>query len=386
MENNLSQSLNFSLPRKTLKKDSVKTVILASMVGTMIEFYDFYAYGTASAAYFPRVFFPEVTPTIALLLSLLTFGVAFIARPLGSFVFGHYGDKMGRKKTLVISLLLMGCSTVLIGLLPGYNTLGLTAVILLCLCRFVQGIGLGGEWSGAALVATENAPANKRALYGAFPELGAPLGFFLSNGLFVVLEFTLSPSQMESFGWRIPFLASAVLVVVGFWVRQKMQETPLFRMAKQRSATTKSPLVEVFKSNWLEIVQGTFIVAVTYTLFYTLATWSLSYATTTLGFSKQAYLMMLMGTVVIFALLILFASRISDAFGRKRVLLFSAVTLVIFGLLFPYLLTGHHNVWGSADFLRGWLCINGDCLWSTWRSLARTIPDESPILWFGNCL
>lgn len=351
MENNLSQSLNFSLPRKTLKNDSVKTVILASMVGTMIEFYDFYAYGTASAAYFPRVFFPEVTPTIALLLSLLTFGVAFIARPLGSFVFGHYGDKMGRKKTLVISLLLMGCSTVLIGLLPGYNTLGLTAVILLCLCRFVQGIGLGGEWSGAALVATENAPANKRALYGAFPELGAPLGFFLSNGLFVVLEFTLSPSQMESFGWRIPFLASAVLVVVGFWVRQKMQETPLFRMAKQRSATTKSPLVEVFKSNWLEIVQGTFIVAVTYTLFYTLATWSLSYATTTLGFSKQAYLMMLMGTVVIFALLILFASRISDAFGRKRVLLFSAVTLVIFGLLFPYLLTGHHNVWGALTFL-----------------------------------
>ena len=222
MENNFSQPLDFSLPRKTIKKDSVKTVILASMVGTMIEFYDFYAYGTASAAYFPKVFFPEVTPTIALLLSLLTFGVAFIARPLGSFVFGHYGDKMGRKKTLVISLLLMGCSTVLIGVLPGYNTLGLTAIVLLCLFRFVQGIGLGGEWSGAALVATENAPANKRALYGAFPELGAPLGFFLSNGLFVVLELTSSPSQMESFGWRIPFLSSSVLVVVGFWVRKKM--------------------------------------------------------------------------------------------------------------------------------------------------------------------
>ena len=173
-------------------------------------------------SYFPKVFFPEVTPTIALLLSLLTFGVAFIARPLGSFVFGHYGDKMGRKKTLVISLLLMGCSTVLIGVLPGYNTLGLTAVVLLCLFRFVQGICLGGEWSGAALVATENAPANKRALYGAFPELGAPLGFFLSNGLFVVLELTSSPSQMESFGWRIPFLSSSVLVVVGFWVRKKM--------------------------------------------------------------------------------------------------------------------------------------------------------------------
>lgn len=259
-----------------LKRDPVRTVVFASMIGTAIEFFDFYAYGTAAVAYFPKVFFPEVTTTIATLLSLLTFGVAFVARPLGSFVFGHFGDKIGRKRTLVVSLLLMGCSTVLIGLLPSYSTLGLMAVILLCLCRFVQGIGLGGEWSGAALVATENAPKKKRALYGAFPELGAPLGFFLSNGLFFVLESFLSPAQMISFGWRVPFLASAILVLVGFWVREQMQETPLFRLAQEKNEVTKSPLKTVFKTSWRQIIQGTFIVSVTYTLFYTLATWSLT--------------------------------------------------------------------------------------------------------------
>ena len=217
----------------------MKTVIAASMVGTAIEFFDFYAYGTAAAAYFPKIFFPAMTPLIATMLSLLTFGVAFVARPVGSFVFGHFGDKMGRKKTLVVSLLLMGLSTVLIGFLPGYRTLGVSAVLLLCLLRFVQGVGLGGEWSGAVLVATENAPKEKRALYGSFPELGAPIGFFLCNGLFFSLESFLSPAQMMSFGWRIPFWASAVLVVVGLYVRHKLQETPLFRLAQEKAATPK---------------------------------------------------------------------------------------------------------------------------------------------------
>lgn len=321
-------------------RDSVKTVILASMIGTAIEFFDFYAYGTAAATYFPKVFFPEVTTTIATLLSLLTFGVAFVARPLGSFVFGHFGDKVGRKKTLVVSLLLMGGSTVLIGLLPSYSTLGLLAIILLCICRFVQGIGLGGEWSGAALVATENAPEDKRALYGAFPELGAPLGFFLSNGLFFLLESFLTPNQMLAFGWRVPFLASAVLVVVGFWVRTKMQETPLFRQAQAKQLTSKSPLTLVFKTSWRQIIQGTLIVAVTYTLFYTLATWSLTYAITNLGFSNREYLFLLMGAIIVFAILIVYASKLADIFGRRRVLLASSSALIVFSLLFPYLLQG----------------------------------------------
>ncbi|WP_311407729.1 MFS transporter [Liquorilactobacillus uvarum] len=336
---------------KGFKRDSVRTVMFASMIGTAIEFFDFYAYGTAAAAYFPKVFFPEVTPAIATILSLLTFGVAFIARPLGSFVFGHFGDKIGRKRTLVFSLLLMGISTVLIGVLPGYATLGLTSVILLCACRFVQGIGLGGEWSGAALVATENAPANKRALYGSFPELGAPLGFFLSNGLFFLLESFLTPAQMLSFGWRVPFLASSILVFVGFWVRERMQETPLFRLAQEKKEVTKSPLKVVFKTSWRQIIQGTFIVSVTYTLFYTLATWSLTYATTKLGFTNQEYLFMLMGSIIVFAILIVLSSSLADKWGRRRTLMTSSTALIVFAFLFPYLLQGQRNFVNVALFL-----------------------------------
>lgn len=350
MENVTSASLHTTHTAK-LKRDSVKTVILASMVGTAVEFYDFYAYGTAAAAYFPKVFFSTMTPAIAVLLSLLTFGVSFVARPLGSFVFGHFGDKIGRKKTLLVSLVLMGFSTVLIGLLPGYATLGFSAVLLLCLCRFVQGIGLGGEWSGAVLVATENAPKSKRALYGSFPELGAPLGFFLCNGLFFVLESFLTPAQMLSFGWRIPFLASFVMVAIGLWVREKMQETPLFRMAQAKQQVTKSPLKEVFKTSWRQILKGTFIVSVTYTLFYTLSTWSLAYATTALGFSSREYLLLLMTAIVVFAVMILASSYLADFWGRKRMLMSISAALVVFSFVFPYLLTGQHNTLGALTFL-----------------------------------
>ena len=311
-----------------VKRDPVKTVILASMMGTAIEFFDFYAYGTASAAYFPKIFFPQMTPLLATLLSLLTFGVAFVARPVGSFLFGHYGDRLGRKKTLVVSLLVMGVATVAIGFIPSYQVIGVWGALLLCLCRFVQGIGLGGEWSGAVLVATENAPANKRALYGAFPEVGAPIGFFLCNGLFFALERVLTPTQMMTFGWRIPFWASAVLVVIGLYVRRRLQETPLFKLAQKRDNTTASPLREVFKSNWREILKGTFIMGATYALFFTLTTWSLSYATTALGFTSSGFLLLLMGAIVEFAVLIMLTSVLADRVGRKKVLLTASVALV----------------------------------------------------------
>lgn len=331
--------------------DSVGTVIAASMVGTAIEFYDFYAYGTASANYFPKIFFSDKTnPTVALLVSLLTFAIAFIARPLGSLIFGHYGDKMGRKTTLVVSLMTMGLSTFLIGCLPTYSQWGLLAVVVLCLCRFIQGIGLGGEWSGAALVATENAPANKRALYGSFPELGAPIGFFLSNGTYFVLESFCTPAQMLSWGWRVPFLLSIVLVVVGLVVRVHMEETPIFRLAQEQKKTVKSPLKEVFRTSWRQVLQATFIVAVTYTLFYTLATWSLAWGTKTkreggggLGFTNREYLLMLMAGICVFALFIVLSCVYADKLGRRRVLMFSAVALVVFSFVFPYLLMGHRN-------------------------------------------
>lgn len=336
---------------KTIERDPVKTVIFASMIGTAIEFFDFYAYGTAAATYFPQVFFPSLTPTIAMILSLLTFGVAFIARPMGSLIFGHFGDKIGRKLTLVMSLILMGGSTVMIGFLPGYSSIGIWSILLLCLCRFIQGIGLGGEWSGAVLVATENAPANKRALFGAFPELGAPIGFFICNGLFYILESILTPTQMATFGWRIPFWASAVLVIIGLWVRRKIQETPLFRMAQEQQTTTKSPLKAVFKTSWKQIIQAAFICSVFYTLFFTLSTWSLSFATTQLGFSNKEFLLILMGTIIIFGIMIVISSYFADIWGRKNIMIWSSAALVIFALVFPYFLQGQHNLGGVLAFL-----------------------------------
>lgn len=322
----------------TITRSSVKKVIAASMIGTAIEFYDFYAYGTAAANYFPQLFFPETAPALATIASLLTFAVAFLARPLGSLIFGHFGDRMGRKTTLVVSLVTMGTSTVVIGVLPGYATLGVWAVVLLCLCRFFQGIGLGGEWSGAALVATENAPDNKRALYGSFPELGAPIGFFLSNGTFFVLEAFCTPDQMLAWGWRVPFLLSALLVIVGLAVRVTMEETPVFRLAAAQNRIVKAPLKEVFAHNWVQVLQATFLVAVTYTLFYTLATWSLSYGTTHLGFTSQEYLAMLMVSIVVFAVFIVVSCVYADKLGRRRVIIFSSVALVVFSALFPLLL------------------------------------------------
>lgn len=334
-----------------LERDPVKTVILASMMGTAIEFFDFYAYGTASAAYFPKVFFPQMTPLLATLLSLLTFGVAFVARPVGSFVFGHFGDRLGRKKTLVVSLLVMGVATVAIGFIPGYQSIGVGGALLLCLCRFVQGIGLGGEWSGAVLVATENAPADKRALYGAFPEVGAPIGFFICNGLFYVLEKMLTPAQMMSFGWRVPFWTSSVLVVIGLYVRHRLQETPLFKLAQERDNTTRSPLKVVFKENWREILKGTFLMGATYAMFFTLTTWSLSFATTALGFSHSEFLLLLMAAIVEFAVLIMTTSVLADKVGRKKVLMTASVALVVFSLVFPYFLEGQHNMVGMLLFL-----------------------------------
>ena len=348
---------------KSMARDSVKTVIAASMVGTAIEFYDFYAYGTAAANYFPKVFFGDTAnPTVALLASLLTFAIAFIARPLGSLVFGHFGDRMGRKTTLVVSLLTMGVATFLIGCLPTYNQWGIAAVAVLCLCRFVQGIGLGGEWSGAALVATENAPESKRALYGSFPELGAPIGFFLSNGTYFLLETFNDDNAMLAWGWRVPFLLSAILVIVGLVVRVQMEETPIFRLAQEQKKVVKSPLTEVFKKSWKQVLQATFLVAVTYTLFYTLATWSLAWGTKSteqgggsLGFANQEYLLMLMIAVCVFAAFIVISCVNADKFGRKRVIIISSCCLVAFALLFPYLLdpavVGQRNFAANLLFL-----------------------------------
>lgn len=215
-----------------------------------IEFYDSYCYSIAAASYFGLVFFTDVAksnPFLATLLSFVTFAVSFLARPFGSLLFGHFGDRLGRKQTLVMALMMMGTATFVVGVLPGYSMLGPLSVVLLCICRACQGLGLAGEWSGAALVATENAPANKRALWGSFPNLGAPLGFFFAYGVNLALESNLTNDQMVAWGWRIPFLLSAVLVVVGFVVRNRMSETPVFQKAVKEDRVVKTPLKELRK-------------------------------------------------------------------------------------------------------------------------------------------
>lgn len=338
-----------------VKKDSVPEIIAASMVGTAIEFYDNYCYSIAAASYFGMIFFTDVAkqnPFLATLFSFVTFAVSFLARPFGSLLFGHFGDKLGRKKTLVVALMTMGISTFVVGLLPGFDVLGPLSVVLLCLCRACQGLGLAGEWSGAALVATENAPANKRALYGSFPNLGAPIGFFCAYGVNLLLETHLDQATMVAWGWRIPFLLSAILVVVGLVVRERMSETPVFQKAVKEDRVVKAPLKELTKY-WKQVVLGTCAMGVTYTLFYVLGTWSLSYGVKTLGFTQPEYLGMQMVSIFFFAGFIVVGCLQADKRGRKSVLLFTTAVTLVFSFFSPALLgtAGNTSVAGVMVFL-----------------------------------
>ena len=259
--------------------NSRNKVLVASLIGTAIEFFDFYIYATAAVIVFPHIFFPQGDPTAATLQSLATFAIAFVARPIGSAVFGHFGDRVGRKATLVASLLTMGISTVVIGLLPGYATIGIFAPLLLALARFGQGLGLGGEWGGAALLATENAPPRKRALYGSFPQLGAPIGFFFANGTFLLLSWLLTDEQFMSWGWRVPFIFSAVLVIIGLYVRVSLHESPVFEKVAKAKKQVKIPLGTLLTKHVRVTVLGTFIMLATYTLFYIMTVYSMTFST-----------------------------------------------------------------------------------------------------------
>ncbi|WP_407671987.1 MFS transporter [Oerskovia douganii] len=328
-------------------------VIFASLIGTSIEFYDFYVYATAAVLVFPAVFFSALDGgTSQLLASFAVFGVAFVARPLGSIVFGHYGDRVGRKGTLVASLLTMGVATFLISLLPPSSTPGwsVLAPALLVLMRFCQGLGLGGEWSGAALLATENAPAGKRAVWGTFPQLGAPIGFILANTTFLVLAETLTDAQFAAWGWRVPFLASALLVVVGLWVRLRLVETPAFQKVVETGSVAKLPVAQVFRSSWRQIVLGTFIMLATYVLFYLMTTFTLTFGTASsdpaaegapgLGYERTDFLVMLIVGVVFFGIFTLVSGPLAERFGRRKHLVWTTVAIIAFGALFVPLFAG----------------------------------------------
>ena len=358
------------------KKDSTAEVIAASMVGTAIEFYDNYCYSIAAASYFGLIFFTDVAksdPVLATLLAFVTFAVSFLARPFGSLLFGHFGDKLGRKKTLVTALMMMGIATFVVGLLPGFDVLGPMAVVLLCICRACQGLGLAGEWSGAALVATENAPKNKRALYGSFPNLGAPIGFFCAYGVNLLLDSTIPADQMVAWGWRIPFLLSAFLVIVGLVVRLRMSETPVFRKAVKEERTVKAPLTTLLRKHWSHVLLGTCAMGITYTLFYVLGTWSLSYGVSTLGFSQQQYLGMQMVAVLFFAAFIVVGCVNADRFGRKPVLMASTAATLIFGLLSPMLLTSQ-----SVPNVMVFLCVGFVCMGMIFGPCGSYLPELFP--------
>ena len=325
-------------------------VLFASLIGTTIEFFDFYIYATAAVLVFPRLFFPAADPTSATLQSFATFALAFFARPVGSALFGHFGDRIGRKATLVAALLTMGVSTVAVGLLPTYASIGIAAPLLLALFRLGQGLGLGGEWGGAVLLATENAPPGKKALYGMFPQLGAPLGFLCSSATFLLLTTTLSNTQLFAWGWRIPFLASAVLVFMGLYIRLRLEETPEFQRAIEKNERVRMPMLAVIASHPRALILGMFAATATFLHFYLMTVFSLSWATSALQIPRQEFLVLQMIGVLFFAATIPLSAVIADRRTRKGMLIFATLGVIGFGLVTGPLF-GSGTTFGSLAFL-----------------------------------
>jgi len=353
--------------------NSPRRVLFASLIGTTIEFFDFYIYGTAAVLVFPQLFFPGDNAATATLQSLATFALAFFARPLGSALFGHYGDRIGRKATLVAALLTMGLSTVIIGLLPTYASIGILAPALLALCRFGQGIGLGGEWGGAVLLATENAPPGKAAWYGMFPQLGAPIGFILSTLVFVILTAVLSEEQFFAWGWRVPFLASALLVFVGLYVRLQITETPAFQAAIDKEERVKVPLVTVFREHGRTLLLATLMATTTFVVFYLMTVFTLSWGTSQLGFERQQFLIMQIIGVLFFAAMIPFSAVVADRLGRIRMLIYATLAIMLFGLAFGPLFAG-----GGTFMVTLLLCLGLACMGLTYGPLGTALSEQFP--------
>jgi metabolite-proton symporter len=320
-----------------IQSNPVRRILAASLIGTTIEYFDFYIYATAAVLVFPKLFFSASDPAMATLESLATFALAFFARPLGAALFGHFGDRNGRKATLVAALMTMGPSTVAIGLLPGYASIGIAAPILLAVFRFGQGLGLGGEWGGAVLLATENAPPHKKAWYGMFPQLGAPIGFLLSTGSFFILSKTMNESDFINYGWRIPFIASALLVFVGLYVRLKINETPDFIKIVDNKQRSKMPVKDVFVKHTKAITLGTLATVTTFLLFYLMTVFTLSWGTTALNYTKSDFLILQMISMLFFGLGIPLSAWLSDTYGRNKMLVSANIVIMLFGLLFSFL-------------------------------------------------
>ena len=366
-----------------LRNDPLK-VALASMVGTAIEFFDYYIYAAAAVLVFNTQFFHSGDPLSDDLLSLSTLALAFFARPIGSALFGHFGDKIGRKKTLVASLVLMGGSTVVIGLLPTYSQIGIWAPILLCICRVGQGIGLGGEWGGAALVATENAPEGKRAWYGTFPQLGAPIGLFVANATFFLVSYFWGQQALVEWAWRIPFISSLALVLVGLYVRLTLHESHVFIEAEEKGKKLKAPVSVVFTKHFKPMVIGTFIMVATYSLFYIMTAFAQAYSRTPATLSEAGYPMglgipantftgLLLMSAIVFAIFISISGLYADKIGRRKWLIWTTVSILIFALCMPLFLGN-----GTPASVFAFLVIGMALMGMTFGPMAALLPELFP--------
>ena len=366
-----------------LRNDPLK-VALASMVGTAIEFFDYYIYAAAAVLVFNTQFFHSGDPLSDDLLSLSTLALAFFARPIGSALFGHFGDKIGRKKTLVASLVLMGGSTVVIGLLPTYSQIGIWAPILLCICRVGQGIGLGGEWGGAALVATENAPEGKRAWYGTFPQLGAPIGLFVANATFFLVSYFWGQQSLVEWAWRIPFISSLALVLVGLYVRLTLHESHVFIEAEEKGKKLKAPVSVVFTKHFKPMVIGTFIMVATYSLFYIMTAFAQAYSRTPATLSEAGYPMglgipantftgLLLMSAIVFAIFISISGLYADKIGRRKWLIWTTISILIFALCMPLFLGN-----GTPTSVFAFLVIGMALMGMTFGPMAALLPELFP--------
>ncbi|WP_010116244.1 MFS transporter [Acinetobacter sp. P8-3-8] len=357
-----------------VQTNSKTRVLFASLVGTTIEFFDFYIYATAAVLIFPHLFFPASTdPTTAIIQSLATFAIAFIARPIGAAVFGHLGDRIGRKATLVAALLTMGVSTVCIGLLPTYAQIGIAAPLLLALCRLGQGLGLGGEWSGAVLLATENAPEGKRAWYGMFPQLGAPIGFILATGSFLTLGAFMSEQDFMQWGWRIPFLASAALVIVGLWIRLKLHETPAFQKVLNKQKEVNVPFKEVVTKHYKMLFLGTIAAVCTFVVFYLTTVFALNWGTTKLGYSRAEFLEMQLVATLCFAAFIPLSAIFAEKFGRRATSIGVCVASALFGLVFASMLES-----GNTFIVFLFLCVGLALMGMTYGPIGTVLSEIFP--------
>jgi metabolite-proton symporter len=365
------------------KVNSSFRILVASLAGTTIEFFDFYIYATAAVLVFPQMFFPTSDPTTGTLESLATFALAFFARPIGSALFGHFGDRIGRKATLVASLMTMGICTVAIGLLPGYASIGVAAPLLLSLFRFGQGVGLGGEWGGAVLLATENAPEGKKAWYGMFPQLGAPIGFILSSGVFLIITNIYTKQQFFTVGWRIPFIASALLVGIGLYVRLKIVETPDFVKVLENNERAKFPLEEVFTKYAKALILGTLIAILVFLFFYLLTVFTLSWGTSTLGYSRTDFLLAQMLSMLFFAIGIMISAYFAERYSPANMLLLSSVVIFFFGLFVDQLFIANHYLL-LLTFLSGGMFLIGFYYGPLGTELASLFP--APVRYTGASL